>query len=141
MYRKKYLVSACLCGIPCRYDGRSKPVKRFVEMLRKDCCIPFCPERLGGLTTPREPALIFGGTGFDVLDGKARVVLRDIPGDVTDEYMKGAFLTSMYVRIYRPEIIFLKERSPSCGLFAGKGMPGVTAALLKREGCELEPMD
>lgn len=135
------LVSACLCGIPCRYDGKSKPVSKFVKMLRKGSCIPICPERLGGLTTPREPAIIYGGTGFDVLDGRARVILRDIPGDVTREFLRGAYVTSMYARLYRPDTVFLKEKSPSCGLLAEIGMPGVTAALLKRQGYELEPVD
>ncbi|MBD3278740.1 MAG: DUF523 domain-containing protein [Candidatus Aegiribacteria sp.] len=135
------LASACLCGIPCRYDGRSRPVTRFVKLLGKGCCIPFCPEILGGLTTPREPALISGGTGFDVLDGNARVILRDIPGDVTEEFIRGAYAASIYARLYQPETVFLKEKSPSCGLLSGNGMPGVTAALLKREGYDLEPMD
>ena len=141
MDRPRYLVSACLCGIACRYDGRSKPVSRFVEMLRKGICIPFCPERLGGLSTPREPALISRGTGFDVLDGKARVIPRDISGDVTAEFLRGAYAALTYARLFLPETVYLKEKSPSCGLYAGNGMPGVTAALLMRQGYVLEPVD
>ncbi len=135
------LVSACLCGIPCRYDGRSKPVERFVRMLLCGKCMPFCPERLGGLTTPREPASIAGGDGFSVLDGTARVILSEVRGDVTAEFIKGAELSVMYASSLNPEFIYLKDKSPSCGLICGINMPGVTAAALIRSGFRVEAVD
>ncbi|MCK5116560.1 MAG: DUF523 domain-containing protein [Candidatus Aegiribacteria sp.] len=135
------LVSACLCGIPCRYDGRSKPVDRFVEMLRCGECIPFCPEKLGGLTTPREPAVLSGGDGFSVLDGAAKVILSDTDGDVTDEFIRGAELSVMYASSLNPESIYLKEKSPSCGVRRGVNMPGVAAAALIRSGFRVEAVD
>lgn len=135
------LVSACLCGISCRYDGKSKPVDKFVRMLRSGKCVPFCPERLGGLTTPREPAILFGGNGFAVLDGTGSVILRDIDGDVTDEFVKGAELSVIYASLLNPEIIYLKEKSPSCGINRGMDMPGVAAAALIRSGFNLEAVD
>jgi len=135
------LVSACLCGIPCRYDGRSKPVERFVKMLREGQCLPFCPEKLGGLCTPREPAVISGGNGNSVLDGTGRVILRDVSGDVTAEFIKGAELSVSYARALNPECIYLKEKSPSCGIGMGENMPGVAAAALIRSGLRVEAVD
>ncbi len=135
------LVSACLCGILCRYDGESRPVQKFVHMLRDGRCYPFCPERLGGLTTPREPALIVGNDGYAVLDGRAEVRLRDLHGDVTSFFLKGAFLTVSLAKAIKPEIVYLKERSPSCGLRNGLSMPGVAAAALIRAGFRVEPVD
>ena len=135
------LVSACLCGIPCRYDGRSKPAGRFVEMLRCLKCVPFCPEKLGGLTTPREPAVLSGGDGFSVLEGTAKVVLSDTEVDVTAEFKRGAELSVIYATSFNPERIFLKEKSPSCGVRCGVNMPGVTAAALIRSGFKVEAVD
>ncbi len=135
------LVSACLCGIPCRYDGKSKPVEKYVRMLRDGKCIPFCPERLGGLTTPRESAEITGTDGFAVLDGMAEVILRDVPGDVTSFFIKGACISVSLANAVRPGTIYLKERSPSCGLRSGASMPGVAAAALIRAGFRVEPAD
>lgn len=135
------MVSACLCGIRCRYDGRSKPVERFVRMYRGGHCVPFCPEVLGGLTTPREPAVIHEGSGFDVLDGSARVLLRDAPGDVTEAFLKGADMSLRYARLIDPKIVFLKEKSPSCGIRTGDSMPGVAAAVLIRAGYHVEAVD
>ncbi|MCD4848086.1 MAG: DUF523 domain-containing protein [Candidatus Aegiribacteria sp.] len=139
--RNSILVSACLCGIPCRYDGKSKPVEKYVRMLRNGKCLPFCPERLGGLTTPREPAEITGDDGFAVLDGKAEVLLRDVPGKVTSFFLKGASLSVSLANAVKPSIIYLKEKSPSCGLRNGKSMPGVAAAALIRAGFSVEPAD
>lgn len=135
------LVSACLCGISCRYDGRSKPVDRFVRMLLSGECVPFCPEKLGGLTTPREPAILSGGDGFAVLDGTGSVILRDAEGNVTDEFVKGAELSVRYASVLNPEIIYLKEKSPSCGISCGDNMPGVAAAALMRSGFKVEAVD
>lgn len=135
------LVSACLCGISCRYDGKSKPVDKFVRMLRSGKCVPFCPEILGGLTTPREPAVLSGGDGFAVLDGTGSVILRDVEGDVTDEFVRGAEISVRYALVLNPEIIYLKEKSPSCGIECGDNMPGVAAAALIRSGFRVEAVD
>ena len=81
-------VSECLRGTPCRYDGMAKPNKGARELVKAGAvCI--CPEVLGGLDTPRSPAEIQGGDGFDVLCGKAKVVNK-AGEDVTAQYVKGA---------------------------------------------------
>ena len=125
-------VSECLRGTPCRYDGMAKPNKGARELVKAGAvCI--CPEVLGGLDTPRSPAEIQGGDGFDVLCGKAKVVNK-AGEDVTAQYVKGAEIVLEAV---------LKEKSPSCGSsliydgsFTGTLRPGVgvTAALLLRNG-------
>ena len=82
------LVSSCLGGIECRYNGShaaSEKIRRLVEKK----AVMVCPELLGGFTTPREPAEIIGGTGEDVLNGTARIVTAS-GEDVTALYMDGA---------------------------------------------------
>lgn len=110
-------------------------------MLREGKCVPFCPEKLGGLTTPREPAVLSGGDGFAVLDGTGRVILRDIQGDVTAEFLRGAELSVRYASALNPKFIYLKEKSPSCGIRCGVEMPGVAAAALIRSGFRVEAAD
>ena len=50
------LVSACLLGCPCRYDGKSKPIAAVLSLMEEHTLIPICPEQMGGLATPRLPA-------------------------------------------------------------------------------------
>ena len=129
----KILVSACLLGIPCRYDGAGK-ADPAIEKLRQGghTLIPVCPEILGGLPTPRPPAERRGD----------RVMTRD-GGDVTVQYRRGAEEALRLCRLLGCEAALLKERSPSCGsgmvydgtftgvLTAGEG---VTAELLRAQG-------
>ena len=133
---KKVLVSACLLGIRCRYDGgRLPPLPRNPE----EVWIPVCPEQLGGLPTPRSPARIMGGDGEAVLEGKARV-MNETGEDVTDRFLLGAEEVLRIAQALRVGKAILKERSPSCGVrwtHNGEGLVegmGVTAALLHREG-------
>ena len=137
------LVSACLAGFPCRYDGRNLNRNAFVEFLvQKGEAIPFCPEQMGGLPTPRQPAELRGGAGDEVLDGAARVVNR-AGQDVTDAYLRGAREALCACRRFGVTSAILKARSPSCGCgavydgtFSHTLRPGdgVTAALLRRNG-------
>ena len=136
------LVSACLLGIPCRYDGGSCPNDQLQALAAQGHVLPLCPEVLGGLPTPRPPAEIQGGDGGDVLKGRARVV--NIEGkDVTAEFLAGAQRTLRLARRWNINEAILKARSPSCGvgqIYDGSfneqlvDGDGVTVALLKREG-------
>lgn len=131
------IVSACLLGLKCRWDGRSCSQEQ--QLMQGDDLIGVCPEQLGGLATPREPAQIVNGNGFDVLNKRARVI--NTSGiDVTSEFIRGAQAALKIARLNNADKIILKERSPSCAvhhLYQGKtliaGM-GVTCALLTREG-------
>ena len=136
------LVSACLSGRPCAHDGRSRLDARALALAESGRGLPVCPEQLGGLPTPREPAEIVGGDGRDVLAGRARV-LTAAGSDVTDAFLAGARQTLAVARAHSCRQAILKTRSPSCGRgaihdgsFSGNIRPGdgVTAALLIEHG-------
>ena len=129
---KTLLISACLLGVRCRYDGGSKPQPGVEELAGRYRLIPVCPEQLGGLPTPRSPSERQGD----------RVVSRQ-GRDVTAEYRRGAEETLRLARLYGCTAAVLKEKSPSCGCgriydgtFSGTltDGDGVTAELLKENG-------
>lgn len=136
------LVSSCLAGLNVRYDGENCLYVKIRELIDEEKAVSVCPEVLGGLSIPREPAEIIGGDGEDVLDEKARVVT--ISGqDVTAEFLKGAYAALEKSKEIGARLIILKESSPSCGSskiydgkFSGRKIAGngVTSALLKRNG-------
>jgi uncharacterized protein YbbK (DUF523 family) len=136
------LVSSCLLGVTCRYDGGHSLAEEIASKVDKMHLIPICPEQLGGLPTPRPPSNIVNGDGNDVLRGRARVI-NDRGEDVTDAFLKGAHQALALAKLTGAQKAFLKGKSPSCGLRTpycerdtGYGI-GVTAALLLREGIEV----
>lgn len=137
------IVSACLLGIKTRYDGRHCLDSELVERIGEKRIVPVCPEQLGGLGTPREKAYLTGGDGFDVLDGKARVITAS-GHDVTDRFMAGAVEVVKIARLSGCRTAVLKEKSPSCGVetttIDDRKSPGcgVLAALLERSGFEVK---
>ncbi|MFE6975478.1 DUF523 domain-containing protein [Streptomyces sp. NPDC057682] len=141
------LVSACLRGVPCRFDRRGKASAGVAEALEGRRVVAFCPEVAAGLATPRRPAEIVGGDGHDVLDGRARVV-DDTGRDVTDAFLDGARRALAAARAGGCAEAVLMARSPSCGrgavydgTFGGvlREGDGVTAALLERHGITVRP--
>jgi uncharacterized protein YbbK (DUF523 family) len=137
-----YGASACLIGLNTRYDG-TDAFDSFVHRLFVESkIIPFCPEQLGGLSTPRLKAEIVEGSGEDVLDGKSAVILED-GTDVTQNFLRGAAEIIKVDKKMELERFYLKARSPSCGVgeILIKGSlsrgNGVCAAALLREGIEL----
>ncbi|WP_040162836.1 DUF523 domain-containing protein [Microbacterium gorillae] len=140
------IVSACLAGTPCRYDGRAKPDAEIVAAARRGEVVPLCAEVAGGLSTPRPPAEIRGGDGADVLAGRARVV-TDAGDDVTAAFVAGAREVADRAVGLGASHAVLQERSPSCGCgriydggFTGTLVPGdgVTAAALRERGITIE---
>lgn len=131
------LVSRCLLGQPCRYDGKSKPALELKQLEEKGYrLIPVCPEVLGGLPTPRPPA---------ELQPDGRVVNRE-GADVTKEYLAGAALALELAQKEGCTLAVLKEKSPSCGgkeiydgTFSGRLIPGqgVAARLLEENGIQV----
>lgn len=133
----KILISACLLGLACRYDGNSKPCPKALALAKDPHIqlIPFCPECYGGLPTPRPPA--------EQQQGK---VLNAAGADVTAQYQKGAREALRLCQITGCKKAVLKARSPSCGcgkiydgsftktLVAGNG---ITADLLLQNGIEV----
>ncbi len=127
------LVSACLLGLCTRYDGKIQAHHPCLAALTGTVCIPVCPEQLGGLPTPREPADIVGGDGNDVLAGTAGVITKS-GIDLTAQFIRGAEQVVQIATLQNISMAFLKARSPSCAV---TGKIGVTAALLKSAGIKL----
>ena len=136
------LVSACLLGYPCRYDGLTTPSAELMERLGNESIIAVCPEQLGGLPTPRPPADIMGPDGGAVLNGQAKVVDRT-DTDRTDAFLHGARCVLALAEQVQATAVYLKNRSPSCAVQSfvdKKGVQrgsGVTAAILTRAGFEV----
>jgi len=138
----RIMVSSCLLGLPTRYDGKSKPCRKVLELSSKHVLIPFCPEQLGGLPTPRYRSEIAGGKGYE----KGVKIVTENGVDVTENYIQGAMLSVEIARLVKPDLIILKSKSPACGLrkvydgtFSGRLVngSGVAAYFLKKEGCKL----
>ena len=129
----RVLVSACLLGTPCRYDGKSKPHPLIEELISKHDVIPVCGEVMGGLPTPRIPAERMGNNK----------VMNQAGIDVTENYRRGAEEVLRLGRLFNCNTAILKEKSPSCGngsIYDGTFSRtlvdgyGVTAELLRNNG-------
>lgn len=137
--KTRILVSACLLGVNCRYDGKNGKNDRLLELLKEYELIPVCPEQLGGMETPREPSECLP-------DGERVRVMNKKGEDVTDFFLRGAEETLKIAKLYGCRHAILKERSPSCGSgviydgsFSGTKTEGygVTARLLKEHGIKV----
>lgn len=131
----EFAVSACLCGFPCRYDGKSKPDERIKALYEEGRALPVCPEKLGGLTTPRTPC--------EIIDG--RVISSD-GEDRTNEYLLGSQRVLELCKKHGIKKAILKQNSPSCGsthiydgTFSGTLIEGegCLTALLRKNGIEV----
>ena len=142
---EKVLVSACLAGRACRFDGSAGADDEVSRLVAEGRAVLICPEVDGGLPTPRPAAEIDGGSGADVLAGRARV--KTASGeDVTAHYVAGAEIALEKARRTGATKAILKARSPSCGTgsiydgsFTRSLIPGegVTASLLADAGIEV----
>lgn len=133
------LVSQCLLGIHCRYDGGAFDRPFLQKIVAQGRCqfVPICPEQLGGLCTPRPPA-----------ECQNNRVVNNTGADVTQQYQKGAAAALSLAKLYGCTAAILKDRSPSCGIgqiydgsFTGtltRG-DGVTAKLLRENGIAVYP--
>ncbi len=104
MNKENVLISACLLGVNCRYDGNGVPAAHIEDLMERYHLVPVCPEILGGLTIPRRPA--------ERIEDK---VINNAGEDVTEYFVRGAKETVQLARLYDCKIAILKERSPSCG--------------------------
>ena len=129
------IVSACLLGVSCRYDGNSKPNEKIINLKEKYNLIPICPEIMGGLPTPRMPA--------EIKDGRVKT---ENGIDVTEEYKKGADEALKLASLFGCKKAILKENSPSCGcgkIYNGeftrtlKDGNGITAELFIKNGIDV----
>jgi uncharacterized protein YbbK (DUF523 family) len=124
------LCSACLLGIACGFDGKSCPDEKILALAKNEVLIPVCPEQLGGLVTPRQPAEQRGNKVFTVLED-----------DVTNQYVKGAEEVLRIAKVLNITEAIFKQRSPACGVgkvydgtFSERVVKGdgVATALLKK---------
>ena len=116
--KEKLLISACLLGVGCRYDGESRTSVPVAALSEKYELIPFCPEIYGGLPTPRTPSERVG----------ERVLMKD-GTDVTENFLRGAEAASELCSTLGCRLALLKERSPSCGtgvIYDGSFTGGLT---------------
>lgn len=134
VYKKIQLImkfcSACLLGIKCKDNRKSNSNKKVLELTKKEILIPICPEQLGGLSTPREPA-----------EQKGKKIFTKSGKNVTKNFIRGAEQVLKLVKLFGIKEAILKQRSPSCGcgeIYDGtftktiiKG-DGITTALLKK---------
>ncbi len=116
----KIMVSACLLGDNCKYNGGNNRSPELLHLLSGHEVVPVCPEVLGGLPTPRAPAEIVNG-----------VVINREGVSVDDAFRRGAKKAIEMARQEKPDLIILQSRSPSCGVkeiydgtFSGKLVPG-----------------
>lgn len=133
--RFPYVVSACLAGLACRYDGGGNACGAVVALVDAGLAVPACPETLGGLPVPREPCEQRGG----------RVVGRD-GVDRTEAFLRGSRKALAVALAHGCRAAILKSRSPSCGCgriydgtFSRTLTPGMGtwARLLQEAGLEL----
>ncbi|MFA5393345.1 MAG: DUF523 domain-containing protein [Candidatus Ratteibacteria bacterium] len=129
------LCSACLLGISCRHDGKSKTNKKIIKLSEKENLIPVCPEQLGGLPTPRKSS-----------EQKGSKVITESGRDVTGNFKRGANEVLKVAKLFGVQEAILKQNSPSCGCgkildgsFSGRIIKGdgVTAVLLKKNGIKV----
>lgn len=139
MTKEKILVSACLAGINCKYNGKNNENEKIIELIKEKDVILICPEQLGGLETPRTPAEI-----------KNNKVINKEGIDVTEEYQTGAQEVLKIAQKFNIKTAILKSKSPSCGkgkiydgTFSNKLIEGngITAELLKKHGIKVISSD
>ncbi|KEI01342.1 DUF523 domain-containing protein [Clostridium botulinum] len=139
------VISACLCGIDCKYSGGNNLNPKALKLLKKGKAILVCPEQMGGLGTPRTPCEIMGGEGEDVLNGEAKVISKE-GVDCTKEFLKGAYEALKIAKEVNAKKAIFKSKSPSCGFgkiydgnFSGNKIDGngVTSALFLKNGIKI----
>ena len=136
MPHEAILISACLLGEPCRYDGKAQPCEAAKALAGRYELVPVCPEQLGGLPTPRTPSEI-------QRDGR---VVDCMGHDRTDAFLDGARAVLAIAQERGCDRAVLKSRSPSCGVhevydgsFEGVVVPGrgIAADMLAKAGIEI----
>lgn len=139
---EKYIVSACLAGINCRYDGKSKENEIIDKLIKEGRAIPMCPEQLGGLPTPRVPSeCIKAGDEIKVISKEGK--------DVTENFYRGAEEVLRFAKKHGIKKAILQQKSPSCGTITYDGSftgtladySGITAKLLMENGIEVISSD
>lgn len=146
----RIVISACLLGYPTAYDGLSRKSRKICEVLERNDTeiIVFCPE-FYLFSVPRKPIEIAGGTGLDLIRGNARLLNSD-GSDLTKHGLKIAKTLFQIIKVLKPDIAYLRERSPFCGVskiydgsFSGRLVkgPGIAAAIFYKCGVHVEGVE
>ena len=139
MEKEKILISACLVGLNCKYNGKNNKNIKLIELMKEHDLVPVCPEQLGGLPTPRPGA-----------QRRENKVITQEGKDVTKEYQRGAEEVLRLAKELGIKKAILKARSPSCGvdtIYDGTftntliERDGVTAELLRKNGIQVVSSD
>ncbi|MDQ2180206.1 DUF523 domain-containing protein [Marinifilum sp. D714] len=134
------IVSSCLAGVKCRYDGNDNLVAEIKELVLSGKAIALCPEELGGLSTPRTPCEI-------VKENNQLKVMTKDQVDCTAQFLLGAEKVAEIAKILDCKQAILKANSPSCGCgmiydgsFTGNKIKGngLTAEQLLKQGVEIK---
>ena len=139
MEKEKILISACLVGLNCKYNGKNNKNIKLIELMKEHDLVPVCPEQLGGLPTPRPGA-----------QRRENKVITQEGKDVTKEYQRGAEEVLRLAKELGIKKAILKSRSPSCGvdtIYDGTftntliERDGVTAELLRKNRIQVVSSD
>ncbi len=129
------IVSACLIGIKCKYNGSDNSNPALIDLMKKGSLLPLCPEQLGGLSTPRKPAEILNDKVYNI-SGK----------NITHNFIKGSLEALHIARMANCTKAIFKDCSPSCGvnrIYNGKHEnvliegEGMTTALFRKNGIKV----
>lgn len=103
------VVSSCLLGLSCRYDGKEKADENVLEYLKDKEFIGICPEQMGGLNTPRDPA--------EIVSENPLCIMTESGCDVTREFVHGTDQVMKLLEFYKVDQVILKSKSPTCGTY------------------------
>lgn len=143
--RKRIVVlSACLGGVKCRYDGKDKRASWYELIEDRYNIVKICPEVLAGMPVPRASMQFLGGDGKKIWEDRQGKVIDELGEDVTETLKKGALIAMQICRNYNVDFVILKDKSPSCGLYKvyykdiglGEGI-GIWAYLLQKANYRL----
>lgn len=139
-----YIISACLCGVNCKYSGKNNLNERCMKLFKEGKALLVCPEQLGGLSTPRKPTEL-DSSAKDVVEYNGKAI-DNAGNDVTKQFLDGAYETLRIAKEAGINKAILKEGSPSCGCnfvydgtFTGNRIEGkgITAYVLEQEGIDV----
>ncbi|MDU1507526.1 MAG: DUF523 domain-containing protein [Clostridium butyricum] len=139
-----YIISACLCGVNCKYSGKNNMNEKCMKLFQEGKAILVCPEQLGGLSTPRNPTEL-DSIAKEVVEGEGKAIDNE-GNDVTKQFLDGAYETLRIAKNAGISKAILKEGSPSCGCnfiydgtFSGNKIErkGITAYVLEQEGIDV----
>ena len=131
----KFITSACLAGVKCRYNGKDEMEKDIYRQVKRGKSLPLCPEQLAGLPTPRKTSQVIIKQGW-------KAVISSSGENLTSLFQGGANLSFRIGKRFKIDSAFLKKGSPSCG-FSLKNrenkIAGVTAVLFNEQGIKIYP--